>query len=118
MANGVFRKKGPCILVWKNPSRMHGCKWGLLKVRKRNTKDAWWVQVESTGPRQSAFLFQMLLKPTLTYEEGRPRRFPHNDEQVGRAWAVPSPGKGGLDHPRATYMSPKLIQPLACLIWR
>jgi hypothetical protein len=33
---------GPCISTWKNPSRMCGCKWGLLNVRKGNTKGAWW----------------------------------------------------------------------------
>jgi hypothetical protein len=32
---------GPCIPVWKNPSKMHGCKWGLLKG-KGNTKGVWW----------------------------------------------------------------------------
>jgi hypothetical protein len=33
---------GPCVPVWKNPSRMCGCKWDLLKVRKVNTKGEWW----------------------------------------------------------------------------
>jgi hypothetical protein len=25
---------GSCISAWKNPSRTHGCTWGLLKVKK------------------------------------------------------------------------------------
>jgi hypothetical protein len=29
---------GSCTLAWKNPSRTHGCKWGLLIVRERETK--------------------------------------------------------------------------------
>jgi hypothetical protein len=32
---------GFCIPTWRNPSRRHGYKWGLLKVRKGNTKGAW-----------------------------------------------------------------------------
>jgi hypothetical protein len=34
--------------------------------------------------RKDAFLFQVLFKPTLTQREGSPRRFPPNNEQVGR----------------------------------
>jgi hypothetical protein len=26
--------------AWQNLSRTHGCKWGLLKVRKENTQGA------------------------------------------------------------------------------
>jgi hypothetical protein len=37
-ANDVCRRPGSCVPAWKNPSRMHGCKWSLLKVRKGNTK--------------------------------------------------------------------------------
>jgi hypothetical protein len=33
--------------------------------------------------REHAFLFQVLLKPTLIHREGRLRRFPPNNEQVG-----------------------------------
>jgi hypothetical protein len=58
MAKMVFSEDlGSCIPVWKNPSRIHGCKWDLLKVRKGNTKGAW----QSTGgvcqQREHAFLF-------------------------------------------------------------
>jgi hypothetical protein len=96
---------------WKNPSRAHGYKWGLLKVRKGNTKGAWW------GPlAESAFPFQVLLKPTLTHEVGRPRGFPPNNEQVGRDMGDSQPGEGGLGHPWATYMSLKLFLLLVCLI--
>jgi hypothetical protein len=47
---------GPCVPMWKNPSRMCRCNWGLLKVRKGNTKRAWWAQVESAG-RESMLSF-------------------------------------------------------------
>jgi hypothetical protein len=69
---------GPCVPVWKNPSRMCGCKWDLLKVRKVNTKGEWWGAggVCWERERESVFLCQVLLKPTLTHGEGRPRRFP------------------------------------------
>jgi hypothetical protein len=42
--------------AWKNPSRIRGCKWDLLKIRRGNTKGAWWAQVESIG-RENLFLF-------------------------------------------------------------
>jgi hypothetical protein len=51
----------------------------------------WW--------RDCAFLFQVLLKSTLTHGEGRPRRFPPNNEQVGRGVGGSQPGEGGLGHP-------------------
>jgi hypothetical protein len=60
--------------------------------------------------REHAFLFQVLLKPTLTHREGKPRRFPSNNEQVGRGMGSSQPGEGGLGQPQATYMSPKLFQ--------
>jgi hypothetical protein len=46
---------GHCIPMWKNPSRMHGYKWGLLKVRKRNAKGAWWGAGGAHQQRESAF---------------------------------------------------------------
>jgi hypothetical protein len=58
---------------------------------------------------EHAFLFQVLLKPTVTHGEGRPRRFPPNKEGVGRGMGGSQPGEGGLGHPQATYMSPKLF---------
>jgi hypothetical protein len=58
------------------------------------------VQVESASrEREHAFLFQVLLKPTVTHGEGRPRRFPPNNERVGRGVDGSQPGAGGLDHP-------------------
>jgi hypothetical protein len=56
---------GSSIPAWKNPSRMCGCKWDLLKVRKGNTKG---VQVAE----QRAFPLQVLLKPTLTHGRADP----------------------------------------------
>jgi hypothetical protein len=65
---------GACVLAWKNPSRTHGCKWGLLKVRERvGIGGVCWQ-------REHAFLLQVLLKPTLTHREGRLRRFPPSNE--------------------------------------
>jgi hypothetical protein len=90
---------------------MCGCKWGLLNVRKGNTKGAWWGAGGVWQQRRHAFLFQVLLKPTLTHGEGRLSRFSPNNElpkQFPARW-------GGLGHPWATYMSPKLFLLLACL---
>jgi hypothetical protein len=57
----------------------------FIKSRERETKGAWRAQVESTHrQRECAFLFHVLLKSTLTHREGRPKRFPPNNEQVGR----------------------------------
>jgi hypothetical protein len=64
--------------------------------------------------RESAFLFHMFLKPTLIHGEGRPRRFPSNNESVGNRMGSSQPDAGGLGHPRATYISPKLFL-LSCL---
>jgi hypothetical protein len=66
--------------MWNNPSRTHVYKWALLKVRKGNTKRAWWGAGRIFWPRERAFLFQVILKPTLTHGEGWPRRFPPNNE--------------------------------------
>jgi hypothetical protein len=55
------------------------CKWGLLKVRKGNTGS----MVSADGvhrQKENAFLFQVILKPILAHGEGRPRRFPPNNE--------------------------------------
>jgi hypothetical protein len=74
------------------------------------------VQVGVCEQREHAFLFQVLLKLTLTQGEGRPRRFPPNNEGVGRGLGGSQPGAGVLDHPQATYGSPKLFLLLDCLI--
>jgi hypothetical protein len=69
----------PCVSMWLNPSRTHGYKWGLLKIRKGNIKGTWWgaagVYTESM-----LFFFRCFLKPTLTHGKGRLRRFPSNNE--------------------------------------
>jgi hypothetical protein len=54
---------------------MYGYKWGLLKVREREIqREHDRAQVESTGPER------VFLNLTLTHGEGRPRRFPRNNE--------------------------------------
>jgi hypothetical protein len=99
--------------MWKNPSRMHVYKWGLLKVRKGNTKGAQWVAGRVHWQSECAFLFQVLLKPTLT--QGRPRRSPPNNEWDVRGMGGSPSGEGGLGHPQAISMSPKRFLLLACL---
>jgi hypothetical protein len=47
---------------------------------------------------------------------GRPRRFPPNNERVGRGMGGSQAGEGGLTHPQTTYISPKLFLLLACFI--
>jgi hypothetical protein len=83
-------------------------KWGLLHVRRGNIKGG-------CQQREHAFLFQVLLKPTLTHGEGRPWRFPPNNEQVGRGMGVSQPGEGGLGLSQEIYMNPKHFLLLACL---
>jgi hypothetical protein len=46
-----------------------GCE-GSLKVRKGNTKGAWWGAGGVCGQRERAFLLQMFLKLTLIYGKG------------------------------------------------
>jgi hypothetical protein len=46
-ANGVSRRPWFYVLVWKNPRRVHGYKWGLLIVRKRE------IQRSTVGCRWS-----------------------------------------------------------------
>jgi hypothetical protein len=65
--------------------------------------------------RERTFHFEVLLKPTLTYGKGRPKRFPSSNQCVGRGMAGFPPGVGGLGHPWSTSMSPKLFLLLACL---
>jgi hypothetical protein len=59
--------------------------------------------------REPAVLFQVLLKPALTHGEGRPRRFPPDNEGVQRGVGGSQPGEGGLGYPWATYTNPKLF---------
>jgi hypothetical protein len=84
----------------------HGCKWGLLKIRKRNTEGTWWTQVESVS-RETAFLFHVLLKPTLIQGDGRPRRFPPIMNKWGGAWAGPIQVQGSGSSP-GNILRPKL----------
>jgi hypothetical protein len=71
--------------------------------------------VESTGQESMLFLFQVLLKPILIHQEGPPRRFPTNNDWVGRGMGGSQAEEGGLGHLQATCMSPKLFLLLACL---
>jgi hypothetical protein len=46
-----------CIPAWKNPSRMHGCKWGSLKVREREIqREHGGTQVESISQKENFFM--------------------------------------------------------------
>jgi hypothetical protein len=57
-AKGVFSKDfGSCIPAWKNPSRMCGCKWDLLKAKKENTKGARWGAGGVHQQRESMLFF-------------------------------------------------------------
>jgi hypothetical protein len=46
---------GLCASLWKNPSRTHVYKGGLLKVREGNTKGAWWGAGGVHQQREHAF---------------------------------------------------------------
>jgi hypothetical protein len=61
---------------------------------RKGKKRAWWATMESPN-RERAFLYQV---PSLW--EGRPRRFPPNNEWVGRGMGSSQPGEGGLAIPR------------------
>jgi hypothetical protein len=50
---------GSYVPAWRNPSRTHGCKWNLLKIREREIKrEHGGVQVEFTGRESMLFLFR------------------------------------------------------------
>jgi hypothetical protein len=50
---------GSCVPAWKNPSRTHECKWGLLKVREREIqREHGGAQAESTGQESVLFFFR------------------------------------------------------------
>jgi hypothetical protein len=61
---------GSCVSAWKNPSRMRGYKWGLLKVRKGKYKGRM-VGAGGTCRQRPASAIQVILKPTITYGKGR-----------------------------------------------
>jgi hypothetical protein len=48
---------GSCVLVWKNPSRTHGCKWSLLKVREREIQRGAWRGAGEICPKKESMLF-------------------------------------------------------------
>jgi hypothetical protein len=105
---------GPCGSVWKNPRRTRGYKWDLLKVRKGNTKGAWWHS-GVCWQRECAFLFQVLLKLTLTHGRADPGdSHPMKNQWVG-AWVVPSQVRVVWAIPGEAYISPKLFLLLACI---
>jgi hypothetical protein len=56
--------------------------------------------------KEWTFLFQVLLKPTLIHGEGKPRRFPPNNERVERGMGGFQPGEGSLGHPREPTCAP------------
>jgi hypothetical protein len=58
--------------------------------------------------QRESFSFSVPLKPTQLHG-----RFPPSNELVGRDMGGSQPGEGGLAHPQATYMSPKLFLLLA-----
>jgi hypothetical protein len=60
------------------------------------------------------FFFQVPLKPTLPQQEGRPRRFPPNNEGVRKGMGGSQPW-GWSGPSSAIYMNPKLFLLLACL---
>jgi hypothetical protein len=66
---------GPCVPVWNSPGRTCGCKWGLLKVRKGNTKGAWWAQVESIS-REQCFSFSDAFKIYTNPWQGQTQEIP------------------------------------------
>jgi hypothetical protein len=85
----------------------------MRKGKKK--KGAQWVQVESTAER-ACFSFSGAFKSYTTSWEGRPRRFPPNNEQAGRGLGGSQPGKCGQVHPQTTYMSPILYLLLVSLL--
>jgi hypothetical protein len=60
---------GACFSTCKNQSRTRGYKWGLLKVRKENTKGPWW----GTGGERTCFSFSGVFK---TYWGGKAQEIP------------------------------------------
>jgi hypothetical protein len=61
-ANCVFRRLGSCIPTWKNPSRMPGCKWGLLKGREREIQREHGGAQEESTHRESMISFSGAFK--------------------------------------------------------
>jgi hypothetical protein len=60
--------------------RTHGHRWSLLKVRKEKYRQAWWGPCRSGKLRELVSALHVLLKPMITYGEGRRRRFPSNNQ--------------------------------------
>jgi hypothetical protein len=124
----VFPKVlGPCILVWKNPSRTHSVNEVYWKLGKGNTKGSMVGAGRICWQREHALIFQGFLKPSLTHGKGRPRRFPSNHlwggkgtvQCLGQVRVVPGPGMGNLKTHTILrhifFMSPELSLILACL---
>jgi hypothetical protein len=73
-------------VVWKNPSKIHVCKWGLLKAREREVqREHGGVQLESVC-RESVFL----LFRSFFMGRGEQGDSPAIINKWGWAWAVPS----------------------------
>jgi hypothetical protein len=90
---------------------------GLLKVREGNYKGSMVGAGGVCWQREHAFPFQVLLKPSLIRGEGRPRRFPPNNEHVGRGMGGSQLGAspGDLQEPQ-TFAASRL--PHTCLAYK
>jgi hypothetical protein len=70
------------------------------------------MQVKSTGRESVPFILGTFKSYTNSCGGSEPGG--SNNEQVERSMGGSQPGAGGLAHPGATYMSPKLFLLLAC----
>jgi hypothetical protein len=68
--------------------------WQKGKLGKGNTKGSMVDPGGSQKPREYISALQLLLKPTITYGKGRARRFPCNNQLLGRSMSSSWPVKG------------------------
>jgi hypothetical protein len=68
--------------------------------------------------RNHAFLFQVLLNPTLTHGRAEPGDSHPIMKEWGGDMGGSQPDEGGLGHPQAAYRSPQFFPFLVCLIAR
>jgi hypothetical protein len=87
MAKQCFQKT--LVLVFQRgkiqAERTPGYKWGLLKVREREIQREHGAHRWNPPAERACFSFSGAFKTYTNPWEGRPRRFPPNNEQVGRA---------------------------------
>jgi hypothetical protein len=86
----------------------------ILTGEEREEKEGM-VGAGGVRRQRESFSFSCAFKTYTTPWEDWSRRFPPNNEQVGRGMGGSQPGGSGLAHPQATYKSPKLFLLLACL---